>query len=101
MEILQEAAFQAPLQIQTRADGAGLKVFRLNNAANVTQASVFDKSVRTSRARTLPVRLVDASPSGEAISPLDGLAEDAIETLDEGGWVFEWDAFEKEGLVEE
>jgi hypothetical protein len=44
---------------------------------------------------------VDASPSGEAISPLDGLAEDAIETLDEGGWVFEWDAFEKEGLVEE
>ena len=36
MEILQEAAFQATLQIQTRADGPGLKVFRLNNAVNVT-----------------------------------------------------------------
>ena len=32
---------------------------------------------------------------------LDGLVEGAIETLYEGGWVFEWDAFEKEGLVEE
>jgi len=32
---------------------------------------------------------------------LDGLVKDAIETLDEGGWVFEWDAFKKEGLVEE
>ena len=32
---------------------------------------------------------------------LDGLVEDAVEALDEGGWVFEWDAFEKEGLVEE
>ena len=32
---------------------------------------------------------------------LDGLVEDAIEPLDEGGWVFKRDAFEKEGLVEE
>ena len=32
---------------------------------------------------------------------LDGLAKDAIETLNEGGWVFEWDAFEEESLVEE
>ena len=32
---------------------------------------------------------------------LNGLVQDAIETLDEGGWVFERDAFEKEGLVEE
>jgi hypothetical protein len=32
---------------------------------------------------------------------LDGLVEDAVEALDEGGWVFEWDAFEEEGLVEE
>jgi len=32
---------------------------------------------------------------------LDGLVKDAIETLDEGGWVFEWDAFKKKGLVEE
>jgi hypothetical protein len=32
---------------------------------------------------------------------LNGLVKDAIETLDEGGWIFEWDAFKKEGLVEE
>jgi hypothetical protein len=32
---------------------------------------------------------------------LDGLVKDAIETLDERGRVFERDAFEKEGLVEE
>jgi hypothetical protein len=32
---------------------------------------------------------------------LDGLVKDAIETLNEGGRVFEWDALEKEGLVEE
>jgi hypothetical protein len=32
---------------------------------------------------------------------LDGLVKDAIETLDEGGWVFELDAFEEERLVEE
>jgi hypothetical protein len=40
MEIQQEAAFQATLQIQIQADGAGLKVFVLNNAVNVAQASV-------------------------------------------------------------
>ena len=34
-------------------------------------------------------------------SRLDGLVKHAIETLDEGGRVFEWDAFEEEGLVEE
>jgi hypothetical protein len=42
-----------------------------------------------------------ASLFGEAISALDGLVKDAIETLDESGWVFEWDALEKKGLVEE
>ena len=42
-----------------------------------------------------------ASLCGEAILVLDGLVQDAIETVDEGGRVFEWDAFEKEGLVEE
>jgi hypothetical protein len=31
---------------------------------------------------------------------LDGLVEDAIETLDEGDWIFERNAFEKESLVE-
>jgi hypothetical protein len=40
MEILQQAALQAALQIQTQADGAGLKVFGLNNTVNVTEASV-------------------------------------------------------------
>ncbi len=39
MEILQQAAFQAGLQIQIQADGIGLKVFGINNAVNVTQAS--------------------------------------------------------------
>lgn len=38
MEIVQQAAFQAGLQIQ--ADGSGLRVFGTNNAVNVTQASV-------------------------------------------------------------
>jgi hypothetical protein len=38
MDILQQAALQAALQIQ--ADGGGLKVFRFNNAVNVTQASI-------------------------------------------------------------
>jgi hypothetical protein len=42
-----------------------------------------------------------AFPFGEAVLGLDGLVKHAIETLDEGGWVFERDAFEKEGLVEE
>ena len=32
---------------------------------------------------------------------LDGLVKHTIETLDEGDWVFERDAFEKESLVEE
>jgi hypothetical protein len=40
MAILQQAALQAALQIQTQADGAGLKIFGLNNAVNVTEASV-------------------------------------------------------------
>ena len=31
---------------------------------------------------------------------LNGLVEDAIEALDKSGWVFEWDAFKKQGLVE-
>ena len=40
MEILQQAALQAALQIQTQTDGSGLRVFGFNNAVNVTQASV-------------------------------------------------------------
>jgi hypothetical protein len=40
MQILQQAALQAALQIQAQPDGAGLKVFGLNNAVNVTQAAV-------------------------------------------------------------
>jgi hypothetical protein len=40
MEVLQQAALQAGLQIQTEAGGAGLKIFGVNNAVNVTQASV-------------------------------------------------------------
>ena len=38
MELVQQAAFQAGLQIQ--ADGSGLRVFGTNNTVNVTQASV-------------------------------------------------------------
>ncbi|MGC1295440.1 MAG: DM9 repeat-containing protein [Alloacidobacterium sp.] len=40
MEIVQQAAFQAGLQIQAQPDGSGLRVFGSNNAVNVTQASV-------------------------------------------------------------
>jgi hypothetical protein len=40
MEILQQAAFQAALQIQMQPDGSGLRVFGFNNAVNVTQAAV-------------------------------------------------------------
>jgi hypothetical protein len=39
MEIVQQAAFQAGLQIQAQADG-GLRIFGTNNAVNVTQASI-------------------------------------------------------------
>lgn len=39
MEIVQQAAFQAGLQIQAQPDG-GLRVFGTNNAVNVTQASI-------------------------------------------------------------
>jgi hypothetical protein len=39
MEILQQAAFQAGLQIQAQPNG-GLRVFGTNNAVNVTQASI-------------------------------------------------------------
>jgi hypothetical protein len=39
MEIVQQAAFQAALQIQAQPDGA-LRVFGNNNAVNVTQASI-------------------------------------------------------------
>jgi len=40
MEILQQAAFQAALQIQMQPDGSGLRVFGFNNSVNVTQAAV-------------------------------------------------------------
>jgi hypothetical protein len=40
MEVLQQAALQAALQIQAQSDGSGLKVFGLNNSVNVTQVSV-------------------------------------------------------------
>ena len=39
MEIVQQAAFQAGLQIQAQPDG-GLRVFGTNNSVNVTQASI-------------------------------------------------------------
>jgi hypothetical protein len=39
MEIVQQAALQAGLQIQAQPDG-GLRVFGTNNAVNVTQASI-------------------------------------------------------------
>jgi hypothetical protein len=39
MEALEQAAFQAGLQIQAQPDG-GLRVFGTNNAVNVTQASI-------------------------------------------------------------
>jgi hypothetical protein len=39
MEIVQQAAFQAGLQIQAQPNG-GLRIFGANNAVNVTQASI-------------------------------------------------------------
>lgn len=39
MEILQQAAFQAGLQIQSQRDGTGLRVYGTNNVISVTQAS--------------------------------------------------------------
>jgi hypothetical protein len=39
LQILQQAAFQAGLQIQAQPDGEGLRVYGVNNAVNVTQAS--------------------------------------------------------------
>jgi hypothetical protein len=39
MQVVQQAAFQAGLQIQSQPDG-GLRVFGTNNAVNVTQASI-------------------------------------------------------------
>jgi hypothetical protein len=40
LEIVQQAAFEAGLQIQSQPDGSGLKIFGTNNSVNVTQASV-------------------------------------------------------------
>ena len=39
MEVLQQAALQAGMQIQIQHDGNGLKIFGTGNAVNVTQAS--------------------------------------------------------------
>jgi hypothetical protein len=39
MEIVQQAPFQAGLQIQAQSDG-GLRIFGTNNAVDVTQASL-------------------------------------------------------------
>jgi hypothetical protein len=39
LEILQQAAFQAGLQIQGQPDGTALRVYGTNNAINITQAS--------------------------------------------------------------
>ena len=44
---------------------------------------------------------LEARKEGGGDFSLDGLVKDAIETLDEGSWVFEWDAFEEESLIEE
>lgn len=38
--VLQQAAFEAGLQIQAQTDGKGLRVFGVNNAVHVTQASI-------------------------------------------------------------
>jgi hypothetical protein len=38
--VLQQAAFEAGLQIQAQPDGKGLRVYGINNAVNVTQASI-------------------------------------------------------------
>ena len=38
--VLQQAAFEAGLQIQGQQDGRGLRVFGINNAVNVTGAAV-------------------------------------------------------------
>jgi hypothetical protein len=38
--VLQQAAFEAGLQIQAQPDGMGLRVYGVNNAVNVTQASI-------------------------------------------------------------
>jgi hypothetical protein len=40
VQVLQQAAFEAGLQIQAQTDGIGLRVFGLNNAVHVTQASI-------------------------------------------------------------
>ncbi len=40
MQIVQQAAFEAGLQIQAQPDGNGLRVFGTNNVVNITQASV-------------------------------------------------------------
>jgi hypothetical protein len=40
VSVLQQAAFEAGLQIQAQPDGRGLRVYGINNAVNVTQASV-------------------------------------------------------------
>ena len=39
LQILQQAAFQAGLQIQAESNGTGLRVYGINNAVSVTQAS--------------------------------------------------------------
>ena len=38
--VLQQAAFEAGLQLQAQPDDAGLRVYGINNAVNVTQASI-------------------------------------------------------------
>ncbi len=40
VSVLQQAAFEAGLQIQAEPDGAGLRVYGINNSVHVTQASV-------------------------------------------------------------
>jgi hypothetical protein len=40
LDVVQQAAFEAGLQIQAQPDGNGLKVFGINNAIHVTQASI-------------------------------------------------------------
>jgi len=40
IEIVQQAAFQAGLQIQSQPDGSGLRIFGTNNVVYITQASI-------------------------------------------------------------
>ena len=81
--------------------------FRIALIGKLPDLSIFCVAIRRSRPQRVATHQ-QQSASIEVPPPvwggdfgLDGLGKHAIETLDEGGWVFEWDAFKKKGLVEE